>query len=72
MEKQENRMMAVKTKDSVNGAMEVIRAIRFFTIQSSSPTTSLLPLVPGEVFTEYSKWKTLLSKQGNLNISIHC
>lgn len=53
MEKQENRMMAVKTKDSVNGAMEVIRAILFFTIQSSSPTTSLLPLVPGEVFTEY-------------------
>lgn len=39
MEKQENRMMAVKTKDSVNGAMEVIRAILFFTIQSSSPTT---------------------------------
>lgn len=55
MEKQENRMMAVKTKDSVNGAMEVIRAILFFTIQSSSPTTFLLPLVPGEVFTEYSK-----------------
>lgn len=55
MEKQENWMMAVKTKGSVNGAMEVIGAILFFTIQSSSPTTSLLLLAPGEVFTEHSK-----------------
>lgn len=62
MEKQGNSMTAVKTKDSVNGAVKSSVQFCFLRFNHHPPTTSLLPLVPGDVFAKQSERKTLLSK----------